>query len=154
MLVFSGTHINKVDRKGRVSVPAPFRTTLAKAGAAEITIFPSYHEQAIQGMGPDILEALARGSIGTYNFYARDAANLATHIFEVARQIEWDAEGRIGLSEELIAHAGLGEQAAFVGKGLFFQIWSPERLAIKRAADLAEIAANPPRLPLNLSEGT
>jgi MraZ protein len=153
MLVFSGTHINKVDRKGRVSVPAPFRATLAKAGATEITIFPSYNEKALEGLGPDILETLARGSFGSYNFYARDNGNLATHIFEVARQVEWDAEGRIGLPEELIAHAGLNEQAAFVGKGLFFQVWSPERLAVKRAADAAEIAQNPPRLPLNLADG-
>ena len=105
MLVFSGTHINKVDRKGRVSVPAPFRAALAKAGASEITIFPSYNEKALEGLGPDILETLARGSFSSYNFYARDAANLSTHIFELSRQVEWDAEGRIGLSEELIAHA-------------------------------------------------
>ena len=154
MLVFSGTHINKVDRKGRVSVPAPFRTTLAKAGAAEITIFPSYTLKALEGLGPDILEALAKGSFSTYNFYARDNNNLATQIFEVARQFEWDVDGRIGLPDDFAAFAGLTESVAFVGKGRFFQVWSPERLATQRAADSAAIAQNPPRLPLNLAEGT
>jgi MraZ protein len=154
MLVFYGTHINKVDRKGRVSVPAPFRTALTKAGAAEIILFPSFTAKALEGMGPDILEALAKGSFSTYNFFARDTNNLATQIFEAARPFEWDSEGRIGLPEDFVTHAGLGEQVAFVGKGRFFQVWSPEGFAAQRAADAADTAQNPPRLPLNLAEGT
>lgn len=154
MLVFTGTHINKVDRKGRVSVPAPFRAALAKAGAAEIAIFPSYNLKALEGCGPDIMAALADDTFAAYNFYAADSGNLATQIFEVTRQLEWDAEGRIGLSDELMAHAGIGEQAAFVGKGRFFQIWSPDALTAQRAADAARIAQNPPRLSLRRPEGT
>jgi len=148
MLVFSGTHINKVDKKGRVSVPAPFRTTLSKAGVSEITIFPSFNNKALEVLGPDFIEALAKGTLQTYNFFANDNANLATHIFALARTVAWDAEGRIGLPEDLIAHAGLGEQVVFAGRGLFFQIWSQELWSEINPATLAEIAKNPPRLPI------
>jgi MraZ protein len=153
MLVFTGTHINKVDRKGRVSVPAPFRAALTKAGASEIAVFPSYNSKALEGCGPDIMASLADDTFANYSFYASDPNNLATQIFEITRQLEWDAEGRIGLPEEMMAHAGIAEQAAFVGKGRFFQVWSPEGLAAQRSADAALIAQNPPRLILRRPEG-
>jgi MraZ protein len=154
MLVFTGTHINKVDGKGRVSVPAPFRATLSKAGAAEIALFPSYTQKALEGCGPDILESLADASFASYSFYAPDRNNLSTQILEVTRQLEWDSEGRVVLPEELRTHAGIGEQAAFVGKGRFFQIWAPDALQAQRAADAVLIAQNPPRLTLRRPEGS
>ena len=153
MLVFTGTHINKVDRKGRVSVPAPFRATLSKAGSAGIAIFPSYAFKALEAFGPDAMEALADDTFSTYSFYARERDNLATQIFEITRELDWDPEGRILLPEELLAHAGIGEQAAFVGKGRFFQVWAPDALKAQRAADTAQIAQNPPRLVLRRPEG-
>ena len=154
MLVFTGTHIHKVDRKGRVSVPAPFRAALAKSGANEIAVFPSYNAKALEGCGPDIMASLADNTFANYSFYAAAPNNLATQIFEITRQLEWDAEGRIGLPEEMMAHAGINEQAAFVGKGRFFQVWSPEALTAQRSADAAQIAQSPPRLILRRPEGT
>jgi len=154
MLVFTGTHINKVDRKGRVSVPAPFRATLAKAGAAEIAVFPSYGLKALEGFGPDAMAALADDTFASYSFYAPDRNNLATQIFELTRQLEWDPEGRVMLPDDLLSHAGIVDAAAFVGKGRFFQIWAPETLKAQRAADSAQIAQNPPRLVLRRPEPT
>jgi MraZ protein len=154
MLVFTGTHINKVDKKGRVSVPAPFRAALFKAGFSEISIFPSYNSKAIEGYGPDLIETMANDTFATYNPFGAQHDNLATQIFELMRQLEWDAEGRIGLPEDLMAHAGIAEQAAFVGKGRFFQIWTPDALAAQRSADTSKIAQDPPRLPLRRPEGT
>ncbi|MFO0200114.1 MAG: cell division/cell wall cluster transcriptional repressor MraZ, partial [Alphaproteobacteria bacterium] len=33
MTQFLGTHIGKLDRKGRISVPAPYRAVLERGGA-------------------------------------------------------------------------------------------------------------------------
>jgi len=154
MLVFTGTHIHKVDRKGRVSVPAPFRAALAKGGFNEISVFPSYTAKAIEAYSPDLIEAMANNTFAAYNPYAADRNNLATQIFELMRQVEWDAEGRVGLPEDQMARAGITEQAAFVGKGRFFQIWSPEALDAQRTADSGQIAQNPPRLDFRHPEGT
>jgi len=154
MLVFTGTHINKVDRKGRVSVPAPFRAALGQAGAGSIAIFPSYTLKALEVFGPDALETMADESFASYSFYSADRNNLATQIFEVIRQLDWDSEGRIGLPADLAAHAGIGEQAAFVGKGRFFQIWAPDALTAARAEANAQIAQNPPRLAVRRPEET
>jgi MraZ protein len=154
MLVFTGTHINKVDRKGRVSVPAPFRAALSKAGFSEISVFPSYNFKAIEGYGPDLIETMANDTFAAYNPFGTHHDNLATQIFELMRQLEWDAEGRVGLPEEMVTHAGISEQVAFVGKGRFFQIWSPEALTAQRIADASKIAQDPPRLTLRRPEGT
>ena|SRR5579871_4231288 len=150
VLVFLGTHINKVDKKGRVSVPASFRSQLAKIKAAEIALFPSYNVKAIEGCGPDSIQALATAS--PYNIYTADAVNLTGDVFERTHLLEWDSEGRIVLPEALIVHAGISEQAVFVGRGRMFQLWSPEALATQRAADAAKMAQNPPRLVLRAPE--
>ncbi len=154
MLVFTGTHIHKVDRKGRVSVPAPFRAALSKAGFSEISVFPAYNAKAIEGYGPDVIETMANNTFATYNPFAADHGNLATQIFELMRQLEWDAEGRVGLPEDLMAHAGITEQAAFVGKGRLFQVWSPEALAAQRSTDSSAIAQSPPNPNLRRPEGS
>lgn len=154
MLVFTGTHIHKVDKKGRVSVPAPFRAALAKGGFNEVSVFPSYTAKAIEAYSPDLIEAVAGNTFTGYNPYAADRNNLATQIFELMRELAWDAEGRVGLPEDLMARAGIAEQAAFVGKGRFFQIWSPEALDAQRAADSSQIAQNPPQLNFRRPEGS
>ena len=154
MLVFTGTHINKIDRKGRVSVPAPFRAALAETGAGGFAIFPSFNLKTLEACGSDVMAALADDTLGNYSFFTSDHNNLATRIFEVTHQLAWDAEGRVGLPDELIAHAGIGEVAVFVGKGRFFQVWAADAFAAQRAATDAKIAQDPPRLVLRRPEGS
>lgn len=148
MALFTGTHINRVDRKGRVSVPASFRTSLGKEDTAGIALFASFTQKAIEGCGTNLLDALADRALANYSFYAGSVDNLATHIFEVTEQLAWDPEGRVMLPDDFLTHAGITDHAAFVGKGRFFQIWEPEALKAQRAADAARIAANPPQLML------
>lgn len=146
MALFTGTHINRIDRKGRVSVPAAFRSALLKEDARVIAAFPSFTTRAIEACSAAILEELAEGSFSVYNFFGPNPDNLATQIFEFTEQMEWDPEGRVILPASFIAHCGIGEQVAFVGKGRFFQIWEPEALKAQRAADAALIAQNPPQM--------
>ncbi len=55
MAVFIGTFENKVDRKGRVSVPAQFRQTLAAQSFQGIVAFRSYRADAIEACGFDFM---------------------------------------------------------------------------------------------------
>ena len=48
-------------------------------------------------------------------------------IFADAQQLAFDGEGRIILPQALCEHAGITENAAFVGLGRTFQIWEPQR---------------------------
>jgi MraZ protein len=121
--LFLSTYVNKVDRKGRVSVPAGFRTALNGQSFAGIIAFRSFKSAAIDGSGMDRIEEMS-ARLDALDQFSEDYESLAS-IFADARQLPFDSEGRIVLPEDLAAHAGITESAAFVGLGKTFQIWEP-----------------------------
>ncbi len=132
MALFVGTVVNKVDRKGRVSVPATFRAALGEMAAHGIYVFPSYRQPMIEACGQDFM---AKISEGLYNFdmFSEEQDSLASSILGDAHPLSLDGEGRIMLPQDLREHAGITDRAAFVGQGPRFQIWEPERLAAHKA---------------------
>ena len=154
MALFVSTFINKVDRKGRVSVPASFRAALTNQVPQGIVVYPSFTSAAIEGCGSDFLEQLADSTTAAFDLFSTEQDDINTLIFSSSHQLAWDPEGRVILPEEILAHANISEQAAFVGKGRTFQIWEPEALqnhtAQARARALQnrpQIALRPPRAP-------
>jgi MraZ protein len=126
--LFLSTFVNKVDRKGRVSVPATFRTVLSQQSFSGVVAFPSLVYAAIEGSGIDRFERLAEG-IDDLNPFSDEHDDFSKAIFGKAHQLPFDGEGRIILPEMLLTHAGITEHAAFVGQGRRFQIWEPESFA-------------------------
>lgn len=125
--MFIGTYENKVDRKGRVSVPAVFRQVLAPQNYAGIVAFPSYRAPAIEACGISFMERL-NDSIGEVDLFSETHDDLALSVFAAAQQLPFDVDGRIILPPEFAEKAGITDRAAFVGKGNMFQIWQPEAL--------------------------
>ena len=126
MPLFLNTHVNKVDRKGRVSVPAPFRAALTGQAFSGIVAFPSFRAPAIEALDRARMEHLSQSTDDLAQFSeAHD--DLSVAIFANAAELAFDGEGRIMLPETLAKHAGIDEMAAFVGLGQTFQIWNPER---------------------------
>jgi MraZ protein len=122
--LFLSTVVNKVDRKGRVSVPAAMRAALAGQPFQGIVAFRSFREPAIEGWSMDQLNRLA-DSLEDMELFSENRDDLASAIFADAHQLAFDPEGRIVLPEALTAHAGITTDAAFVGRGSTFQIWNP-----------------------------
>jgi MraZ protein len=125
--LFLSTFVNKVDRKGRVSVPAQFRAALSNQSFSGIVLFPAINSRALEGSGIDRLEELSHRIDALPEFSAeRDAISA---IFADAQQLPFDGEGRIQLPPELCEHAGIVLEggATFVGCGRTFQIWEPGR---------------------------
>ena len=127
MALFVSTFTNKIDRKGRVSVPAPFRQILAGKGSETVVLYPHPKQPAIEGGGMDWLEDYA-ARVAQMPEYDEDRDALQA-LFGQVSQIVPDSEGRIILPENLIGRAGLGENAIFVGAGPKFEIWEPGRYA-------------------------
>lgn len=123
MTLFLSTYANKVDRKGRVSVPAPFRTALAAQTFPGIVLFRSSGHACLEGFAYAAMEELA-GRLDHYDLFSPAQDDLATTIFAEAVQLPFDAEGRIVIPEFLLNHAGIEGQAMFVGLGRKFQIWN------------------------------
>lgn len=147
MAVFIGTFENKVDRKGRVSVPAQFRQTLVGQSFPGIVAFRSYRAAAVEACGIDFMERL-NDSIASMDLFSDAHDDLAATIFADSMQLPFDGEGRIVLPPRLAEHAGIADRAAFVGKGPIFQIWEPD--ALESYKEAARERAREQRLTLPL----
>ena len=132
MASFLSTFVNKVDRKGRVSVPAPFRAALAGDSFQGIIACPSMTDTAIDGFGRGMLEELNRRRLdrtmadGDFEQALLGGDSVVDTIMALAHELPFDGEGRIVLPAPLAEAARIGDRATFVGRGSRFQIWSPE----------------------------
>ncbi len=125
MALFLSTFHNKIDAKGRVSVPADFRDALKDQAFQGIVAFRSLTLSAIEGFGMDRMEKLSH-QLDRLDIFSQEQDDWAASIFADAQQLRFDSEGRIMLSEELKIHAQLQDKVAFVGRGPTFQMWNPE----------------------------
>ena len=123
MALFLSTFENRIDRKGRLSVPAPFRATL-EANHAALFLYRSLVLPCIEGCGPERISQIV-DAIDTMDSLSEEVATLTT-MLSSAQEMRLDSEGRIMLSAEFISFAGLSETALFAGVGRSFQIWHPE----------------------------
>ena len=147
MGLFLSTFTNKVDKKGRVSVPATFRATLSQLHFPGIIAYRSFTAACIEGCGIDFMERLSE-SAQSFDAFSPEQEDISSLIFADARQLAWDPEGRIILPEDVMEHAAITEAAAFVGKGQTFQIWNPDSYRAVEAEIRARALKNRPTLPL------
>lgn len=126
MALFLSTYTNKVDKKGRVSVPALFRSALASQHFQGVVAYPSFVYDCIEACGMDRIERLSE-SIDNLDPFSQERDAFATAILGGSVQLAFDGEGRIMLPELLVETAKLTETAVFVGKGQTFEIWSPKQ---------------------------
>ncbi len=143
---------NKVDAKGRVSLPADYRAIVKDTGS-EIVCYRSLSSPCIEGCLEDLLDKLASEMENSLDFFSAAQDDLTNLIFGDAKRYSFDSTGRIMLSEKLLAHAGITDSAVFVGKGRKFQIWNPENWVQEEARIRAEVFKNRPSIrPVNSGE--
>lgn len=134
MAVFLSTYVNKVDRKGRVSIPAQFRQSLAKTSSpTTVYLWPSLNHQALEGADQDYLDILSE-SLESPDLDADEREMIETFIFGKLIPVQMDGEGRIVLPQSLADFAGITEEASFIGRRKTFQIWEPKALNAHEAA--------------------
>jgi MraZ protein len=144
MTQFLGTHTSKLDRKGRVSVPALFRAALERLGTDELIFRPSHRAPCIEAYARPDFERMTAG-LERLDLFSDARDDLAFALFAEALPARPDAEGRLVLPEEMVAHAGLTDAVAFVGKGRLFELWEPA--AAKRQVEEARARARGLTLP-------
>lgn len=142
-----GSFLNRLDKKGRVSIPSTFRAALSKSAFAGIVAFPSFSKQAIEAGGIERMQKLSEGADGLPTF-SSEQDDLSALIFASAHQLAFDGDGRVVMPEDLIAHAGISDQVLVVGLGKTFELWKPEAFKTFRAEALKRAKANRPTLNL------
>ena len=121
---FIGRYLNKVDKKGRVSVPALWRPKLIGKDFSGIIAQASLSEQAIDAYPRDYLELL-QNKLDSNDPLLEENEYESTVIFGGAI-LSFDNEGRVILSEVLRSEIDVMSEALFVGMGRRFRIWNPK----------------------------
>lgn len=137
MALFLSTFTNKIDAKGRVSVPAQFRASLVGSEYSGIVIYESFTNDCIEGCDIERIKKLSE-SIDKLDPFSEDRDSLAAALLGSSVQLAIDADGRVILPEILIKKIKLKESVVFVGKGSTFEIWQPvkfEEYMIKAKQD-------------------
>ncbi len=119
--MFLGSYEHAIDEKGRVAIPARFRTELA--GGMVLTrgfdrcllIFPL----------PYWSDLTRR--VSALSLVDEDARMLRRLLFASASEQEMDRQGRILLPQNLREAGGLTDQALLVGLDAFIEVWAPDR---------------------------
>jgi len=125
MALFLSSHINRLDKKGRISVPSSFRAELTDESFQGVVLFKSNQHQCLEGFTWSYMQEIST-RLDDFNLFSSEQDDLATSIFGSAVQLPIDGTGRIILPSDLIDFGGLTESASFVGMGTKFQIWNPE----------------------------
>ena len=122
--MFLSSYENKLDKKGRVSVPASFRSHLSNLGYNGVICYPSFNNQSIEAWPQDRIEKISN-TIDSLNPFEEKRDFFATSILSESINLQFDSEGRILLTKKLLKHAKIKNSILFVGQGKTFQIWEP-----------------------------
>ena len=122
--MFLSTYENKLDKIGRVSVPASFRSYLSNLGYNGVICYPSFNNYCIEAWPQDRIEKISN-AIDTLNPFEEKKDFFATSILSESINLQFDSEGRILITTKLLKHAKIKNNMLFVGQGKTFQIWEP-----------------------------
>ena len=122
--MFLSTYENKLDKKGRVSVPSQYRSYLSNLGYNGVVCFPSFNHQCIEAWSQDRIEKISK-AIDDLSPFEEKKDYFATSILAESINLQFDGEGRILLTQRLIKHTKIKNNILFVGQGKTFQIWEP-----------------------------
>ncbi len=130
----------RLDSKGRISIPASFRTVLTRDGFEGLYCYPALDRSAINA-GGNALMAEIEALIERYAPFAEAREQFALALYGTSETLKLDGEGRVVLSETLKHHAGITDAVTFVGLGHKFQFWEPGRFQTELAKAAQKVRA-------------
>jgi len=128
---FLGNITNKIDAKGRVSVPAHFRSIIQKAGHAELYALRSLHLPALDVGGPELLSRFDK-RLESEDPFAETADDMSFYLHADGGFLKLDGEGRITITDFIREHTGVSSDVTFAGANTHFQMWHPDRFEAHR----------------------
>ena len=135
---FVSNTVLRLDAKGRVSIPASFRSVLARDGFTGLYCYPALDQPAIDAGGQALLAEI-EALVNRFPPYSGEREEFLVALYGRSETVTIDPEGRVVLPAELKQHAGITDAAAFVGLGHKFQIWEPQRFRAHLAKATATV---------------
>ena len=125
---FLSSAVNRIDAKGRVSVPAHFRTVVQQRGYSELYAIRQLDVPALDVGGLDLLDRYEE-RMKLEDPFLQTADDMSFFVHGDGAFLKVDQDGRITMTDFIRDHTAIKDEVAFVGRGGFFQIWEPSRLA-------------------------
>ncbi|MBE6462082.1 MAG: division/cell wall cluster transcriptional repressor MraZ [Alphaproteobacteria bacterium] len=147
MSLFLSSYENRLDTKGRISVPASFRASVASEKFAGVVLFRSFTNNCIEGMTMSRMEQMAAAT-DKMGVFDSELDDLSALLFADARPLNFDVTGRVVIPADLLAHAGITDTAIFVGRGNSFQIWNPDAFRTAQEKSLQNLRKSRPNLKI------
>ena len=142
---FVSNYSLRLDAKGRVSIPASFRSVLARDGFEGLYCYPALDRPALDAGGNALLAEI-EALIAQFSPYSDEREQFSTALFGTSEVLKIDGEGRVVLTEPLKNHAGIKDEVTFAGLGHKFQIWEPGRFRAELAEATEKVRAVKRRL--------
>jgi MraZ protein len=138
---FRGESVNKVDQKGRVSVPASFRRTIEQGdpdwapgqNPTFVLIYGMPSGNCLEGYTMEGAAALD-AKVARLPSFSKQRRALERLLSTQSVYVQVDENGRIVLPLRLREKFGLDPEAYFAGMGEHFQVWSPAAYEADMAA--------------------
>lgn len=147
MALFLSSYENRLDTKGRISVPASFRAAISKEDFAGVILFRSFTNNCIEGLTMSRMEQMASAT-DKMGVFDSELDDLTAMLFADARQLGFDVTGRVVIPSDLLKHAGITDSAVFVGRGNSFQIWNPDAFRAVQEKSLNNLKTTRPNLKI------
>ena len=125
---FLSSAVNRIDAKGRVSVPAHFRTVVQQRGYSELYAIRQLDVSALDVGGLDLLDRYEE-RMKLEDPFLQAADDMSFFVHGDGAFLKLDQDGRITVTEFIREHTGISSEVAFVGRGNFFQMWEPGKLS-------------------------
>jgi len=134
---FLSNATNRIDAKGRVSVPSLFRAVLARRDIRELYCFQDFVFPAISIGGLDLLDRFERQIVGEDSF-SPEANQMSLLIHGGGVFMKLDSEGRLMVTDFIRDFTGITTDVTFVGRADHFQLWAPQTFEAVQAAARTE----------------
>ena len=130
---FLSNATNRIDAKGRVSVPSAFRSVLSQRDIRELYCFQDFLFPAISVGGLDLLDRFER-QIASEDVFSPQANQMSLLIHGGGVFMKLDAEGRLMVTDFIRDFTGIATEVTFVGRADHFQLWQPQAFQEMQAA--------------------
>jgi MraZ protein len=120
---YTGLFRHTLDEKGRLTIPSAWRYAHEESDTFLATPHPDGY---VAVLPPAEIEKL-HAKIAQMALSDGAGQDFAARFFSRTQSFSFDKQGRIGMSADLLAHAGIGKDAVLVGSLTKFNLYSPAR---------------------------
>lgn len=134
--VFTGFATHALDPKRRVTIPSGWRDALG--GPKYVFVMADPHEKCLRLLSVERMQAI-QARLRAKRFADPTVAARLRVIGQNTEQLPLDVQGRIRISDRLLAFAGITGKIAFVGAVTYGEIWAAETRGAETPVDQAAL---------------